>query len=105
MSGSSKVVDLDRERTRQLSMQIEQGLRRAHATGGRMLAVEADRVGDVQRWRRAAVMAAHRIGHRATTYRWGSQVRVELDLPVSEGERRRAALVVASQLGLRGSGR
>ncbi len=105
MSATPKLVRLERERIRRLSTQIEQDLRRAHATGGRMLAVEADRVGDVPRWRRAAVMAAHRMGHRATTYCCGSQVRVELDLPITEAERRRAAVVTAGLLGLRGTGR
>jgi hypothetical protein len=36
-----------------------------------MLAVEAGEVEDVPRWRRAAVMSAHRMGYRATTYFWG----------------------------------
>jgi hypothetical protein len=105
VSATQKLVRLERERTRRLSRQIEQDLRRTHATGGRMLAVEADRVEDVPRWRRAAVMAAHRMGHRATTYCWGNQVRVELDLPITEAERRRAAIVTAGLLGLQGTGR
>ena len=105
MSGTQKLVRLDRERTRRLSRQIEQDLRRTHATGSRTLAVEADRVGDIPRWRRAAVTAAHRMGHRATTYCWGNQVRVELDLPITEAERRRAAIVTAGLLGLQRPGR
>jgi hypothetical protein len=105
VSVTQKLVRLERERTRRLSRQIEQDLRRANATGGRMLAVEADSVGDVPRWRRAAVMAAHRMGHGATTYCWGNQVRVELDLPITEAERRRAAIVTAGLLGLPGASR
>jgi hypothetical protein len=105
VSGTHKLVRLERERTRRLSRQIEHDLRRTHATGSRMLAVEAEGVGDIPRWRRAAVMAAHRMGHRATTYCWGNQVRVELDLPITEAERRRAAILTASLLGLRGTGR
>lgn len=105
MSGTQKLVRLERERARRLSRQIEQDLRRTHATGSRMLAVESEGVGDVPQWQQAAAMAAHRMGHRATTYCWGNQVRVELDLPITEAERRRAAIVTAGLLGLRGTGR
>lgn len=96
MSGRSKVVDLDRERTRQLSRTIEKDLRRG---GARTLKVDVDALEDVARWRRAAIMAAHRMGHRATTYLWRRQLHVELDLPVTEAERRQAALVAESILG------
>ena len=105
MSARPKLVRLERERTRRLLKQIERDLRLAHATGERVLAVEADEVEDVPRWRRAAVMSAHRMGYRATTYCWGNQLRVELDLPVTEEERRRAAAVTADLLGFRGPAR
>lgn len=49
---TQKLVRLERERTRRLSKQIERDLRLSHATGGRMLAVKADEVDDVLRWRR-----------------------------------------------------
>ena len=87
------MVDLDRERTRRLSSDIERELR---LTGVRTLVAAIDEVEDLGRWRRAAVMAAHRMGHRARTYLWGKEVAVELDLPVTEAEDRRAAEFVAS---------
>lgn len=94
---ASNVVDLDRERTRRLAKAIERQLRRE---GGRSLTVDLNTVEDVPRWRRAAVLAAHSLGHGATTYVWGSQLRVELDLPITETERRQAAEVTAWLLGL-----
>ena len=97
MSAAPRVVDLERERTRRLSSEIERELR---LTGVRTLVAAIDEVEDLGRWRRAAVMAAHRMGHRARTYLWGREVAVELDLPVSEAEDRHAAELVASLLGL-----
>ena len=88
VSRTRTVVDLEAERTRRLSASIERGLRRG---GGRGLAVDEDRIDDVGRWRRAAVMAAHRLGHRASTYRWRGQWDVALDVPVSAVEQRSAA--------------
>lgn len=92
-----RVVDLDRERTRRLAAEIERELRQA---GVRTLVAGVDDVEDLGRWRRAAVMAAHRMGHRARTYLWGREVAVELDLPVSRAEDRQAAEMVASLLGI-----
>lgn len=105
MTATPKLVRLERERIRRLSTQIEQDLRRAHALAAgcwqsKQTESEMSRVGG-----RAAVMAAHRMGHRATTYCCGSQVRVELDLPITEAERRWAAVATAGLLGLRGTGR
>ena len=97
MSAVRRIVDLDRERTRRLAVEIERELR---LTGVRTLVAAIDEVEDLGRWRRAAVMASHRMGHRARTYLWGREVAVELDLPVSEAEDRRAAEMVASLLGL-----
>ena len=101
MSAAPRVVDLERERTRRLSSEIERELRQ---TGVRTLVAAVDGVEDLGRWRRAAVMAAHRMGHRARTYVWGREVGVELDLPVTEAEDRRAAQLVANLLGIRSSG-
>ncbi|MHB1614430.1 MAG: hypothetical protein ACYCXA_13680 [Actinomycetes bacterium] len=98
MSAAPRVVDLERERTRRLSSEIERELR---LTGVRTLVAAVDEVEDLGRWRRAAVMAAHRMGHQARTYVWGREVAVELDRPVTEAEDRRAAELVASLLGLR----
>lgn len=92
-----RVVDLERERSRRLSDVIERQLR---SCGGRTLGVDLDAVDDLGRWRRAAVAAAHRMGHRASTYVWRGQVCVALDLPVTDAERRQAALVISSVLGL-----
>ena len=98
MSAAPRVVDLERERTRRLSSDIERELRLA---GVRTLLAAVDEVENLDRWRRAAVMAAHRMGHRARTYLWGKEVAVELDLPVTEAEDRRAAELVASLVWLR----
>ncbi len=95
MNGLRRVVDLDLERTRRFSAEIERELRRS---GARTLVAATDGVEDLGRWRRAAVMAAHRMGHRARTYIWGREVALELDLPVSEAEDRLAAELVASLL-------
>jgi hypothetical protein len=90
-----RVVSLERERTRRLSMVIERQLREA---GGRSVAVDAASVEDVARWRRAAIVAAHRMGQRASTYALAGQVRVELDLPVTAAEHGWAAQVAAGLL-------
>ena len=95
VNGLRRVVDLDLERTRRFSAEIERELRRS---GARTLVAATDGVEDLGRWRRAAVMAAHRMGHRARTYIWGREVALELDLPVSEAEDRLAAELVASLL-------
>lgn len=102
MGAAPRVVDLERERTLRLSAEIERELRHS---GARTLAAAVEEVEDLGRWRRAAVMAAHRMGHRARTYLWGREVAVELDLPVTEAEDRHAALAVASLLGLHRQGR
>jgi hypothetical protein len=39
-------------------------------------------------------MAARPDGHRATTYQWGDPVHLELDLPVTDGDLKQAALVM-----------
>lgn len=98
---ASSVVNLDRERTRRLAKEIERDLRRA---GGRSLIVDLSTIDDVARWRRAAVLAAHSLGHRASTYMWGGRLRVELDLPITEVERRQAALVTARLVGFEDRG-
>ena len=102
MSAAPRVVDLERERTRRLSSEIERELRQ---TGVR-----------TPWWRRR--------GHRGpgslaagggdggapdgaigpVTYVWGREVAVELDLPVTEAEDRRAAQLVANLLGIRSRG-
>jgi len=97
VGAAPRVVDLERERTRRLSAEVERELREA---GARTLVVALEDVENLGRWRRAAVMAAHRMGHRARTYVWGEEVAVELDLPVTEAEDRHAALLVASLLGI-----
>jgi len=94
-----QVVDMERERTRRLSRAIERDLRRA---GGKALAVDEGGVDDSVRWRRAAVMAAHRMGHQAHTYLWLGQWHVDLDYPVTKEESRMAADVMSALLsGLR----
>ena len=94
-----QVVDMERERTRRLSRVIERDLR---WTRGKALAVDEGKVGDPVRWRRAAVMAAHRMGHRAHTYLWLGQWHVDLDYPVTKEESRMAADVMGALLsGLR----
>ena len=93
MSPAARVVDLEREKTRRLARDIERELRNS---GDREFAVDVGAVEDVSRWRRAAIMAAHRMGHRASTYLWRGEWRVELDLPVTEAERRYSALLIGS---------
>ena len=97
MNRAARVIELDREKTRRVSRVIERDLRRG---GARTLMVDVQTIEDVPRWRRAAIMAAHRMGHRATTYLWGRQVTVELDLPVTDEERRQAAAITSGLLGL-----
>jgi pyridoxal biosynthesis lyase PdxS len=99
---AARVIELDRAKTRRVSREIERDLRRG---GARTIMVDVQTVEDVLRWRRAAIMAAHRMGHRATTYLWGRQLLVELDLPVTDPERREAAAVTSSILGLGRAGR
>jgi hypothetical protein len=90
---------MERERTRRLSRVIERDLHRA---GGKALAVDEGNVEDPVRWRRAAVMAAHRLGHRARTYLWLGQWHVDLDYPVTHEQSRMAADVMGALLfGLR----
>ena len=91
----SRLVNMERERTRRLSRTIERDLRRA---GGKSLAVDEGEVEDPTRWRRAAVMAAHRLGHRAETYRWLGQWNVDLDYPVTKAESQFAADVIGTLL-------
>ena len=62
--------------------------------------MDLDQVEDVARWRRAAVAGAHRMGQRASTHVWRGQVYVALDPPVTDAERRQAALAVSGVLGL-----
>jgi len=94
-----QVVDMERERTRRLSRVIERDLR---WTRGKALAVDEGKVGDPVRWRRVAVMAAHRMGHQARTYLWLRQWQVDLDYPVTKEESRMAADVMGALLfGLR----
>lgn len=58
MSPAARVVDLEREKTRGLARDIERELRNS---GDRVFAVEVGAVEDVSRWRRAAIIAAHRM--------------------------------------------
>ena len=97
MSTAPRVVDLERERTRRLSSDIERELR---LTGARTLVATLDEVENLDRWRRAAVVAAHRMGHRARTYVWGQEVAVELDLPATGLEDRFGAELAASLVGI-----
>ena len=76
VSPVARVVDLDLEKTRRLARDIERELRNS---GGREFAVEVGAVEDVSRWRRAAIMAAHRMGHRASTYLWRGKWRIALE--------------------------
>jgi hypothetical protein len=84
---------MERERTRRLSRTIERDLRLA---GGKSLAVDESEVEDPTRWRRAAVMAAHRMGRRAETYRWLGQWYIDLDYPVTKEESRFVAEVIGA---------
>jgi hypothetical protein len=93
VSPAPRVIDLEREKTRRLAREIERELRNS---GDRVFAVEAGAVEDVSRWRRAAIMAAHRMGHQASTYLWRGEWRVVLDVPVTAAERRRSALLIES---------
>jgi hypothetical protein len=88
-----RVVDLECERTRRLSVLIERDWRRS---GDATVAVDADAVDDVRRWRKAAVMAAHRMGHKASTYAWRGEWVAALDVPVTVADNRRAAEILAS---------
>ncbi|MDA8045713.1 MAG: hypothetical protein M0Z30_10835 [Actinomycetota bacterium] len=99
MRRAGRVVHLEAERTRRLSESIERDLRRA---GGAGLVVDEDQIDDVGRWRRAAIMAAHRRHHRARTYRWCGQWHLSVDVPVGAAEQRTAAeLVVGLIFGAR----
>jgi hypothetical protein len=93
VSPAARVVDLERAKTRRLARDIERELRNS---GDRVFAIDVGAVEDVSRWRRAAIMAAHRMGHQASTYLWRGEWRVALDIPVSEAERRRSALLIES---------
>jgi hypothetical protein len=90
-----KVVNLERERTVRLASDIERVLRRS---GERTFAVPSSSVEDPIRWRRAAVMAAHRLGFRACTYRRNGCLVVEVARPVTDAERRSAAEVFSGLL-------
>ena len=65
-----KVISIERQRTLRLALEIEREFRRS---GARELRVKASYFDDVGRWRRAAVIAVHRLGHPATT--WASRHR------------------------------
>ena len=91
----TRLVDMERERTLRLSCTIERDLRRA---GGKSLSIDEDRVENLARWRRAAVMAAHRMGHRAETYRWLGRWRIDLDYPLTKAESKFAADVIGGLL-------
>ena len=93
MSSAARVIDLERGRTRRLARDIERKLRKS---GDRVVTVEVLSVEDVSRQRRAAIMVADEMGHRASTYLWRGERRVELDLPVTEAERRYSTLLIGS---------
>ncbi len=57
----AKVVSIERERTLRLADAIERELR---VSGVRELRVSKGEVEHPRRWRRAAVIAAHRLGFR-----------------------------------------
>ncbi|HZU74094.1 MAG TPA: hypothetical protein VE990_15115 [Acidimicrobiales bacterium] len=84
-----------RARTRVTAMAdaIEKELR---ATGSTELHVRADAVSDRTEWRRAAVIAAHRIGYPGATLDRGGLLSLFVGKPSSPLEDRLAADVVAA---------
>ena len=84
-----------RERTRVAEMAgaIEEELR---ASGSRELHVRADSVADRGEWRRAAIIAAHRIGYPGATMDRGAVLSLFVRKPSSPLEDRLAANAVAA---------
>jgi hypothetical protein len=90
-----KAVSIEKERTLRLAREIERELR---LTGARELRVPITEVEDPARWRRAAVMASHRIGFVANTLKWGRTLVLLVHKPVTEAESRWAAEVTTDLL-------
>ena len=90
-----KVISIERQRTLRLALEIEREFRRS---GARELRVKAGDVDDVGRWRRAAVIAVHRLGHPATTWASGEIVAAAVLRPVTVMERQDAAQRIADLL-------
>jgi hypothetical protein len=88
-----KLVSIEGRRTVRLADAIE---RRLRANGECGFVVDADEVDDPDMWRRAAVMAVHRLGYKARTWADADQVAVIVDRPVTEAEKQWAADAVSA---------
>jgi hypothetical protein len=87
-----KIVSIERQRTVRLADDIEGMLRRG---GDRELRLRAEDVEEPTRWRRAAVMAGHRLGYPTSTWAAGGWLGLLLHRPVTEAERRGSAEAMA----------
>lgn len=90
-----KLVDIEKYRVAKLADGIESKVRR---NGGSGYAVDAATVEEPELWRKAAVVAVHRLGYRASTYRAEGRLAVVVHRPISEAEQRLAAEAVSALL-------
>jgi hypothetical protein len=98
----AKLVKLEAERVRRLADAIERNLR---AGALREIRVAVEDVEDPGLWRKAAVMAAHRLGFRATTFCAAGALVLLVHRPVTDAERRQAADAMAALILQGGPGR
>jgi hypothetical protein len=88
-----KVVSIEKHRTVRLADAIERKLR---ANNGSGFVVDAGEVDDPRLWRRAAVIAVHRLGYRARTWGGEDRLAVIIDRPISDVEKRWAAEAISA---------
>ena len=88
-----KVVSIEKHRTMRLADAIERRLRANHGCG---FVVNAHEVDNPMVWRRAAVIAVHRLGYRARTWAGGDHLAVITDRPINDVEKRWAAEAVSA---------
>lgn len=89
------VVSIQKRRTERLADAIEQTLM---INGGYGFIENAAEVDDPRLWRRAAVVAAHRLGYRATTWADEQHLVVVINRPITDDERQAAAKAVSAVL-------
>ncbi|HET9078568.1 MAG TPA: hypothetical protein VFN68_16655 [Acidimicrobiales bacterium] len=97
-----EVVSVERERTSRLADAIERELR---VTGARELRIPMEAVEDPGRWRRAGVLASHRLGFKASTFAVAGVLGLIVHQPVTDAERRRFANAMAALIVPRGAAR
>ena len=85
-------LSIESQRVKRLAAVIERDLRAGMAREIRVRATDAE---DPGLWRRAVVIAAHRLGLRATTFVTGDALVLLVHRPVSDSEKRMAAEAIA----------